>query len=781
MIKNIPFVTLFFLLSSQMPVLGFESILYKETIEFKAQPFVLKQIRLLDGPFKDAMERDRRYLHDLESDRLLHMFRVNAGLPSSAEPLGGWEKPDCELRGHTMGHYLSACALMYASTGDEQLKVKADAIVAELAKCQEALGSNGYLSAFPETWFDRVESFKQVWAPYYTLHKIYTGLLDMYVHCDNAQALEIAKKMAAWNKARLDRLDEAHMQHMLNTTEQGGMNDAFANLYWVTGNRDYLAISRRFNQKRYVDPLSRGEDRLKSEHVNSFIPNIIGTARQYELTGKPQDRRIAEYFWSQVVNHRSYCTGGTSNNEHWHSDPDQLAKELGDHTQETCCTYNMLKLTRYLFTWSADVSYADYYERALYNSILSTQNPKTGMMMYFVPLATGRWKMFNLPNDSFWCCTGTGLENHTKYGDSIYFHKGDTLFVNLFISSELDWTNKGVRIRQETSFPERDSTTLSVRTSKPTRIEMCIRLPHWTTQDVIVKLNGKPLKKQAKPGSYLSVDRTWKNQDRLEIRFPMSLRTHRMPDDPTLMAFMYGPLVLAGQLGGEGLTEENTHTSENWYRFTEGVVSVPPLIVKSDNIDDWLKPVTGKPLMFRIVGQPQEITLIPYHKLFDQRYAIYWRVYKEGSEAYRNYLARERKRKALLARTVDNIEIGNEVSEKGHNLQGNMTESGQHESRMWRHARNGGWFSYTLRVLPDKPMTLRCTYWGSDVGRTFDILIDGKSTETVTLDNNVPGQFFEQDYEIPKQLTSGKQEITVRFQAHPGSMAGGLFGCTILK
>ncbi|MBN2136318.1 MAG: glycoside hydrolase family 127 protein [Sedimentisphaerales bacterium] len=426
----------------------------REKIEFKARPFSLKQVRLLDGPFKENMERTRKYLHELDSDRLLHTFRLNAGLPSSAEPLGGWESPSVEVRGHIMGHYLSACAMMYASTSDEKLKAKADVIVAELGKCQKALGNSGYLSAFPETFIDRVESLKGVWAPYYTLHKIYAGLIDMYVHCGNIQALEIAEKMAAWNKVRLDKIDRVHMQKMLNQTEQGGMNEAFANLYALTGRPDYLAMSRRFNQDRYTEPLARGEDRLKSEHVNSFIPNIIGTARQYELAAEPRDRKIAEYFWSQVVNHRSYCTGGTSNNEHWRSDPDQLAVQLGDHTQESCCTYNMLKLTRQLFTWNAETRYADYYERALYNSILSTQNPRTGMMMYFVPLASGRWKMYNLPYDSFWCCTGTGLENHAKYGDSIYFHNGDTLFVNLFIASELDWKQQGVRIRQETAFPE---------------------------------------------------------------------------------------------------------------------------------------------------------------------------------------------------------------------------------------------------------------------------------------------------------------------------------------
>ena len=619
-------------LSCNMITFKTESSSVKSAIDLKAQPFSLKQVRLLDGPFKDAMERDRKYLHELSSDRLLHTFRINAGLPSSAQPLGGWESPNGELRGHSMGHYLSACALMYASTGDEELKAKADAIVAELAKCQAALGTSGYLSAYPETFFDRVEALRQVWAPYYSLHKIYAGLLDMYTYCDNKQALEIAEKMAAWNKGRLDKIDEDQMQQILNRTEQGGMNEMLANLYAITGNSDYLDMSERFNQNSYIEPLLRGEDRLKSQHVNSFIPNMIGTARQYELTADPNNRKIAEYFWSQVVNHRSYCTGGTSNSERWQSDPDQLANQLSDNTQETCCTYNMLKLTRHLFSWSADVQYADYYERALYNSILSTQNPETGMMMYFVPLATGRWKIYNTPNTSFWCCTGTGMENHAKYGDSIYFHHDRTLYVNLFIPSELTWSQQGVRIRQETDFPERDSTTLTVQAKKPTRLDIRVRIPYWATQGAAVKVNGEPLEVTSEPGSYLVVDRQWKNGDKLEITIPMSLHTHPMPDDESLVALMYGPLVLAGELGSEGLTSQNVHTTQNWYRFPEAqIATASPLIVSSDNVNDWIEPVAGKPLTFKTIGQSREITLVPYHKLFNQKYIIYWKVLRKES------------------------------------------------------------------------------------------------------------------------------------------------------
>ncbi len=754
-----------------------------ERPEPKARPFDLKQVRLLDGPFKDAQERCRKYLHALEPDRLLHTWRVNAGLPSAAKPLGGWEAPNCEVRGHSLGHYLSACALMYASTGDEALKAKAEAIVAELAKCQKALGERGYLSAFPESFIDRVEDCKPVWAPYYTLHKLWAGLLDVHRHCGNAQALEVATKMAAWLKARLDRIDDARMERILNHTEQGGMNEALANLYAATGEAAHLALARRFDEKHYTEPLAHGEDRLKGEHVNSFIPNMIGSARQHELTGNARDRQIAEFFWNQVVGARSYCTGGTSNNEHWQGDPHQLAHQLGDCTQETCCTYNMLKLTRHLFAWEPQAKYADYYERALINSILSTQDPATGMMMYFVPLAPGRWKTFNLPNDAFWCCTGTGMENHAKYGDSIYFHDDQGIWVNLFVASELNWPEKGLRLRQETRFPEQEGTTLIVRTEKPVALALRVRVPNWATKGATARLNGLPLATDTKPPSYLAVDRTWSDGDKLEVSLPMGLHAAPMPDDKTLVAFMYGPLVLAGRLGGGELIKDLTYTSQNWLRFpADKIAPAPTFLIENEDVTSLLKPVEGQPLTFRTVGQAQDVTLVPYHRLFGERYAVYWRAYRKGSPEHQRALAEEEARKQRQARTVDEVKIGDAESEKAHRLQGERTASGAAFGRAWRHATDGGWFSYGLKALPDAPMALACTWWGDEAGaRKFDILVEGTRLATVTLLHNKPGQFFDEEYPIPADLARGKQSITVRLQGHPGNTAGGIFGCAILK
>ena len=605
----------------------FASATVKPVVPVKAYPFSLKNVRLLDGPFKTAMDRDLRYMMSLDNDRLLHMFRVTAGLPSTAEAYGGWEKSDVELRGHTIGHFLSAAALMYASTGDTAIKDKAEAIVAGLADCQKALGASGYVSAFPESFFDRVESTRSVWAPYYTIHKIMAGRVDMFEHCGSRQALDVVEGLARWVKSRTDRSDAVHMERVLNFTEQGGMNEVLANLYAITGKAEYLAAARRFDERHYTEPLARSVDALKGEHVNSFIPNIIGSAREYEMTGDPVLRLLTSFFWNQVTGARSFVTGGTSDGEGWESDPYQLYEELGANSHESCCTYNMLKLTRHLFSWEAAARYADYYERALWNGILSTQNPSDGMMMYYVPMKPGMYRTFMKPTDSFWCCTGTGLENHAKYGDSIYFHDETGLFVNLFIASELKWVEKGVTVRQETRFPDEGMTTISVGAAKPVQMALRIRIPAWAAGPCVVRLNGKAIEVTSSPSSYLTIDRLWKDGERIEVDLPMALRLERLPDRPDVAAFVYGPIVLAGALGGgDKLGEDMVYGK---YGPEGEPAKVPYLDVKAtDPLETWIKPVAGMQMTFRTsyADKPEDFTLVPFYKLFGERYAIYWQI-----------------------------------------------------------------------------------------------------------------------------------------------------------
>ncbi len=618
----------------------------------KARPFPLKQVRLLSGTCYTLQDRNRVYLHTVDPDRLLHTFRLTAGLPSKALPLGGWERPDIELRGHFMGHYLSACGLMYSSTGDELLKSKARAIVGELGRCQRANGG-GWLSAFPPEFMHRLKERLPVWAPFYTLHKILAGLLDMYQHCGDEQALDIALGMAAWARKWAGPLGDDEMARVLEV-EYGGMNEFLYNLHALTGNREHADLAHRFDHSRIFDPLAEGRDELRGEHANTQLAKLLGAARRYELTGEERYRRLVEFFWEQVAVHRSYCTGGTSNAQRWRTEPGILARELSSTTQECCCTYNMLKLTRHVFGWNPEARYADFYERAFLNGIIGTMNPADAMTTFYVPLESGYWKLFSLPFDSFWCCTGTGVESFSKLADSVFFHDDGDLYVNLFVPARLHWPEKGLFVRQETRFPDEDRIRLEFQCEKPVALGLRLRVPYWATRGITVKINGEPQEASVKPASYWTIERTWKTGDRLEASLPMKVHAHAMPDDPTVQAFMYGPLVLAGALGNEGLTHEMMYSDPVNPRRGEGMrgqpLPAPELVAPSTDPGDWIRPagdravdrrdvevVAGSPgdwtraaaddgLAFRVTQERRPLSLIPLNRLFGQRFAVYWRV-----------------------------------------------------------------------------------------------------------------------------------------------------------
>ena len=589
-----------------------------------ARPFDLHQVRLLPGPFLDDLNVNRRYMMGLDPDRLLHSFRVTAGLPSSAEPYYGWEAPNNELRGHFVGHYLSGCALLTAQTGDAAVKVRGDALVSELAKCQQA---NGYLSAFPEELFDRLKARRGVWAPFYTYHKILAGMLDSWTLGGNAQALEVAKGMAGWTREWVRPLDDTQMQGILRT-EFGGIGESLGDLAEITGDMSWLEVSRRFDHEKVLAPLAEGRDELTGVHANTTIPKIIAAARRYEITGEQRSRDVAEYFWREVTGRRCFATGGTSSGESWKNPVGQLAGELSWDTEESCPTYNMLKLTRHLFSWTGDAKVADYYERALFNGMLGTQHPADGEKIYYTPMASGYWRMFGTPDHGFWCCHGTGVESHSKFGDSIYFHDDTGIWVNQFIASEVNWADKGVRLVQETGFPARDTTRLTVHVARPTRVALRIRLPYWLDGEPTVRLNGRAVPVSTPAGSYLTIRNRWRDGDRVELTLPMKLHAHAMPDDPTVQAVMYGPLVLAGKLGAEPLRAPPTPprmTPDFDLTPETRPIAVAAIKAPSGDLRSWVEP-TGRPLEFRIVGQEREIALVPFHTVFDERYAVYWRV-----------------------------------------------------------------------------------------------------------------------------------------------------------
>lgn len=594
-------------------------------------PFPLSRVKLLSGPYRDAMEVNRRFLMAQDSDRLLHMFRVTAGLSSSAEPLGGWEAPDNELRGHYTGHYLSACALMWAGERDAALKAKGDAIVAGLAKCQQKFGT-GYVSAFPEELFDRLRAGQPAWAPFYTVHKIMAGLLDMHRLSGNGQALEVLTGMVRWTARWAQPLGDHQMARVLER-EYGGMNELLYDVGELTGSKDTMALAHRFDHERIFAPLAATRDDLKGLHVNTTIPKVIGAARRYELVDDARSQRIARYFWHQVTSQRCYCTGGTSNDESWNSEPGVLSTELTGYTQEDCVTHNLLKLTDHIFQWSGDAAVADYHERALLNGILGSQDPADGEKLYYVSLADGFWKLFGTPFHDYWCCTGTMSEAFAQFGKGVYYHDASGLTVNQFVASELDWQERGVTLVQETRFPEEAGTRLTVRVGRTTRFALRLRVPYWATNDNRACINGKAIDGMAGPGGYLVLDRTWKDGDRVELQLPMSLHRSPMPDDAGLQAFMFGPMVLAGRLGTEGLTPETIRAKPTAPRevplYPLDGIAAPGFQVSSDELSSWIKPAAN-PLSFRTAGQARDIELVPFHKLFGERYAIYWRVTEGG-------------------------------------------------------------------------------------------------------------------------------------------------------
>jgi uncharacterized protein len=622
---------------------------FQGTIEFarkdvapKVRPFALTQVKLLASPYRDAQEWNRAYMSRLDAPRLLYNFRQNAGLDTGpvAKPFLGWEAPadgkhGTELRGHFTGHFLSASAQLYACTGDREAKAKGDELVAELAKCQAKLGG-GYLSAFPTELFDRLDALsgkgrntepgapQLPWAPFYTIHKIMAGMRDMYQLAGNEQALHVLEGMARWADGWTASKSEEHMQDILNT-EYGGMAEVLYDFAAIANDDRWARTADRYTKKVFFNPLASRRDELRTLHVNTHIPQVIGAARRYEISGDTRFHGVADYFWYEVVNARTYVTGGTSNGELWQGQPRQLAAELkmSVATAECCCAYNMMKLTRHLYGWTGDPRYFDYYERLMLNHRLGTILPDKGWTQYYLSLTPGTWKTFNKEDESFWCCTGTGVEEYSKLADSIYWHDGEGLYVNQFIPSELDWSERGLKLRQDTTYPQQQATSIVITAAKTAPMTIRLRVPSWLDAAPAVKINGRALEASASPGSYLAMTRAWKPGDRVEMALPMKLRIEAMPDDPKMQAILYGPLVLAGDLGAEGLTERNT-IGPNAPAPQRIPMDVPAFKAGGDP-SSWIKPA-DRPLTFRTSGQAMDVTLMPLNSIFGKRYSVYWQV-----------------------------------------------------------------------------------------------------------------------------------------------------------
>lgn len=599
--------------------------------------FALHDVELMPGPFFQARLRSQQYLLTLEPDRMLHTFRVNAGLPPKAEVYGGWESnstwADIHCQGHTLGHYLSGCALMFGATQDARFKQRTDYIVSELRDCQTA-SKSGLITAFPEgnSLMDTVLSEgKYTGVPWYTLHKIYAGLRDACLYTNNPTAREVLVRFCDWAVTATSPLTDAQFQKMLES-EHGGMNEVLADAYAMTGDARYLSLANRFCHQSILIPLAKNRDYLDGLHANTQIPKIIGFRRLYQETGQKDYQVASEFFWKTVVNTRSFVNGNHGDDEHFFPPAKFSEHVFSAKASETCCEYNMLKLTKMLFEDSPSAAYADFYERALYNDILASQDPDTGMVTYFQGNRPGYMKLYCTPIDSFWCCTGSGMENHAKYNESIYFKSEDAVYVNLFIPSTVR-LRPGVSLAQTTQFPEQPGTKLQWKTDAPIHFRMKIRHPYWCKR-ATVKINGKVVLKSSDASSYMELDREWHNGDLVEVDLPMHMRAVALPGEERIIAFVYGPVLLAGALGREGIsTGSDLNINERLYGSVLNTPFTPPTF--SGDPHDLVRQAkpAGEALHFDIPasGSDTKIRLKPYYKIAHERYATYWKVSPETS------------------------------------------------------------------------------------------------------------------------------------------------------
>ncbi|HUW92881.1 MAG TPA: beta-L-arabinofuranosidase domain-containing protein [Bacteroidales bacterium] len=750
-----------------------------EVVEFRVVPFELTDVKLLEGPFKHATDLNSEVLLKYEPDRFLAKFRSEAGLKPKAEHYGGWE--DNTIAGHSLGHYLSALSMMYQTTGNPEFLDRVNYIVSELKECQDA-DPDGYLGAFPDGKKILTEEVAKgnirsqgfdlngIWVPYYTEHKVMAGLRDAYHLCGNKTALEISEKFADWLNTVVDDLTPEQIEDMLHC-EHGGILETLTDLYADTGNEKYLKMTHSFQDKFVLEPLSRGEDILPGKHGNTNIPKLIGLARRYEMTGDTIDRKTAMFFWETVVKHHTYVTGGNGNNEYF-GEEGKLRDRLGDGTTESCNVYNMLKLTNHLFEWTASPEAADYYERALFNHILSTQNPENGQVVYNLSLDMGGFKSFQDP-EWFTCCIGTGMENHSKYNGSIYFHNDEELYVYQYIASELTWKDKGLTVTQNTQYPEEHGTTLEITAAEPVELTINIRYPSWASSGIEVAVNGSRKRVRQTPGSFIPLTRKWKTGDKIEVNIPFNLRLESMPDDSSRVAIFYGPVVLAGELGP---VRDNATLSPLY---------VPVLMTTDRNPANWMVPVenTTNTFILDSVGRPRDVELKPFYRTYNSRYTIFWDMFSEEAwkEKESAYIALQEYKVNLEKITIDFFQPGEMQPEREHKFKGERTNPGRFKQRPFRETR-AGWFSVEMKTDPATANKIVAEYWGGYPGRkTFDILVNGKVIATENLSNKKDGEFIYVEYPIPAEMTKGKSKVTLRIEAQPKNMAGPVFGLRTVR
>ncbi|MDA3927409.1 MAG: glycoside hydrolase family 127 protein [Prolixibacteraceae bacterium] len=759
--------------------------------------FPLRDVILEESPFKHAMEINVDVLLEYDTDRLLEPFLTEAGLTPKGSRYLNWDG----LAGHIGGHYLTALAMNYSATGNAECESRMDYMLSELKKCQDANG-NGYVGGIPNgqhVWNElkkgNFEPYNQAWVPWYNIHKTYAGLRDAWLYGNRPVAKEMFLKLCDWGIDIISPLSDVQTERMLEK-EFGGMNEVYADAYKMTGDEKYLVAAKKFTHKMLFDSMKNGIDNLDNLHANTQIPKAVGFARIATLDSSAHDyAKAAEYFWDRVVNYRSLALGGNSRSEHFPTAGG--CKEYVTHREgpESCNTYNMLKLSEDLFQIDQQAKYIDFYERALYNHILSTQHPEHGGYVYFTPARPRHYRVYSSPNQAMWCCVGSGMENHGKYGQMIYTHKNnDEVYVNLFIPSVLNWETKNVEIEQSTNFPDSENSTITIKKANSINFKLKVRFPSWAKKgEYSILVNNENIEVTSEPGSYVSIDRTWNKGDKIEINFPMHLTFEEMPNVPDYIAFLYGPILLGSKTGKEGLTGLVADDGR-WSHIANGdlePLNVAPIIQGStDSILNKFAKIGGEKIAFTAPGlfpdqpQYQELVFEPFARIHDSRYMMYWlNLSDDEYETVMNELAEQDKETIDLdQRTVDQIATGEQQPDTDHKVKGEETYTGVHNNEFYRDARNGGYFSYELATNGESQLELLVRYWGNEWGqRTFDIIIDNEVIAT----ENITGKWQKDEfinivYHIPDVQVINKKYITVKFKAKANNTAGGVFFIRLL-
>ena len=754
-------------------------------IPAKVEPFSVNDVKLTQSDFKHAEDMDIRYLLGIDPDRLLAPYLKESGLTPKAQNYTNWENTG--LDGHIGGHYLSALSYMYASTGNAEIKGRLDYFISELKRCADANG-NGYISGVPDgkkKWKEisegniRASSFglNDGWVPLYNIHKIFAGLRDAYLLTGNKDAKQMFINLTAWMYDLTKGLSDDQLQRMLDS-EHGGLNETFADAAAISGDERFMQLAKRFSHKKVLDPLLRGEDRLTGMHANTQIPKVIGYKRIADIEGNDQWDKAAQFFWKTVVDNRSITIGGNSVREHFHPADDFSSMLTSEQGPETCNTYNMLRLTKMLYETSADTHYMDYYERALYNHILSTVNPIQGGFVYFTPMRSGHYRVYSQPQTSFWCCVGSGMENHARYGEMIYSHGGaDNLYVNLFIPSELTWGK--TLITQTNRFPAEEATTITVNPKKPAEFTIRVRIPEWTDASKMQPtVNGQPVEAKAE-GGYLAISRKWAKGDKLHVQLPMSLRAVSLPDKSDNYSFMYGPIVLASSLGKQeqlGLFADDSRGGHIAGGRQLPLQDMPVLVADKNNLMANITKVEGRPMTFRLTGTvPEkyaEMTLVPFSSLHECRYMVYWPVVSQQDwQAKQEEIARaEAERQAIEQATVDKVICGEQQPESDHFVKMERVRNGDFNGRHWRMAEKGGWFSYDMRTNSQAVKKLQVICSGNDRSDA-SVQVNGKEVGIINPANVREPQTFTFDLSDVKtkegilvvKFSPKSKDVTPRF------------------